>query len=117
LRAGQVLGEARLISAAADRGRWIATLPHGLPDLYHGTAGRVRFHLFLRIGPAKQPGGVYHFLVALAAVPDLLLCAKHLFVAAKDWGIDGISIGNVVSPLWTGVILVAANPRRAMLPP
>ena len=28
-----------------------------------------------------------------------------------------LSIGDIVSPLWTGVILVAANPRRAMLPP
>ena len=28
-----------------------------------------------------------------------------------------VTIGDVVSPLWTGVILVAANPRRAMLPP
>ena len=27
-----------------------------------------------------------------------------------------LTIGDVVSPLWTGVILVAANPRRAMLP-
>jgi hypothetical protein len=26
-------------------------------------------------------------------------------------------IGSVVSPVWTGVILVAANPRRAMLSP
>ena len=28
-----------------------------------------------------------------------------------------MTIGDVVSPLWTGVILVAANPQRAMLPP
>ena len=26
-----------------------------------------------------------------------------------------VTIGDVVSPLWTGVILVAANPRRALL--
>jgi len=26
-----------------------------------------------------------------------------------------LTIGDIVSPLWTGVILVAANPRRAML--
>jgi len=25
-----------------------------------------------------------------------------------------VTIGDVVSPLWTGQILVAANPRRAM---
>ena len=28
-----------------------------------------------------------------------------------------ITIGDVVSPLWLGQILVAAYPRRAMLPP
>jgi hypothetical protein len=28
-----------------------------------------------------------------------------------------LTIGDAVSPLWTGVILVAANPRRVMLPP
>jgi len=28
-----------------------------------------------------------------------------------------VTFGDVVSPLWTGVILVAAKPRRAMLPP
>jgi hypothetical protein len=28
-----------------------------------------------------------------------------------------LTIGDVVSPLWLGMILVAANPRRAMLPP
>jgi hypothetical protein len=27
-----------------------------------------------------------------------------------------VTIGDIVSPLWTGVILVAANPRRAILP-
>jgi len=28
-----------------------------------------------------------------------------------------VAIGAVVSPLWVSVILVAANPRRVMLPP
>jgi len=28
-----------------------------------------------------------------------------------------LTIGDVVSPLWLGQILVAANPRRVMLPP
>ena len=28
-----------------------------------------------------------------------------------------LTIGDVVSPLWLGQILVAANPRRAVLPP
>ena len=28
-----------------------------------------------------------------------------------------LTIGDVISPLWLGVILVAANPRRVMFPP
>ena len=28
-----------------------------------------------------------------------------------------LTIGDVISPLWLGVILVAVNPRRAVLPP
>ena len=28
-----------------------------------------------------------------------------------------VTIGDAVSPLWTGMILVAANPRRAVPPP
>jgi hypothetical protein len=45
LKAGQVLADDTLIQLAAERGRWIATLPYTSPDLYHGTAGRLRFHL------------------------------------------------------------------------
>jgi hypothetical protein len=47
LRAGQVLGDPELIDAAAERGDRIATLPHVSPDLFNGTAGRLRFHLWL----------------------------------------------------------------------
>ena len=31
-------------------------------------------------------GALVHFLVALVPERDLLFCAKHLFVAAKQWG-------------------------------
>ncbi|WP_283137437.1 class IV lanthionine synthetase LanL [Rhizohabitans arisaemae] len=47
LRAGQVLGDDRLVDAALARGRAVAALPHASPDLYNGTAGRLRFHLLL----------------------------------------------------------------------
>jgi Lanthionine synthetase C-like protein/Protein kinase domain len=47
LRAGQVLGDPDLIDAATERGHWIATLPHTSPDLFNGTAGRLRLHLWL----------------------------------------------------------------------
>jgi hypothetical protein len=47
LRAGQVLGDEELMGVAAERGRGISSLPHGSPDMFNGTAGRLRFHLLL----------------------------------------------------------------------
>ena len=47
LRAGQVLGAADLIGSALDKGRFISTLPYLSPDIFNGTAGRLRFHLWL----------------------------------------------------------------------
>lgn len=47
LRAGQALNEEHLIAAAEERGRAVAALPYTSPDLYNGTAGRLRFHLLL----------------------------------------------------------------------
>src|SRR6516162_908638 len=35
----------------------------------------------------------FRFLVASPPVPDLLLCAKHLFVAAGPWGVHITSVG------------------------
>lgn len=47
LRCGQVLNDGRLLDAATERGRMVAKLPFASPDLFNGTAGRLRFHLFL----------------------------------------------------------------------
>ena len=47
LRAGQVLGSRALIAAAVSKGNLVASLPHESPDLFNGTAGRLRFHLLL----------------------------------------------------------------------
>jgi tRNA A-37 threonylcarbamoyl transferase component Bud32 len=47
LRAGQVLHDHELITAASDLSKWVATLPHEAPDIFNGSAGRVRHHLFL----------------------------------------------------------------------
>ncbi len=47
LRAGQVLGRPDLIAAATASSRWVAAQPFASPDLYNGTAGRLRFHLWL----------------------------------------------------------------------
>lgn len=45
LRAGRVLGDDHLVAAAAERARSIARQPHDSPDLFHGSAGRLRLHL------------------------------------------------------------------------
>jgi hypothetical protein len=47
LRAGQVLGDSNLIEKALEKGRLISTLPYLSPDIFNGTAGRLRFHLWL----------------------------------------------------------------------
>jgi lantibiotic modifying enzyme len=72
LRAGQVLGDDTLIGAAAQQSRWIATLPYASPDLFNGTAGRLRFHLFLWDATCDQE----HLRHALAAGEALLAAAE-----------------------------------------
>ena len=47
LRAAQVLGENFLLDAALARSKWVGAQPFTSPDLFHGTAGRLRFHLWL----------------------------------------------------------------------
>lgn len=47
LRAGQLLRDDTLVVAAIERGRLVASLPYRSPDLFNGTAGRLRFHLWL----------------------------------------------------------------------
>jgi len=47
LLAGHALNDPDLIGAALDKGRLIASMPYLSPDLYNGTAGRLRFHLWL----------------------------------------------------------------------
>ena len=47
VRAGQVLSRCDLIDRAATIMRTIAALPHTSPDIFHGTAGRLRFNLLL----------------------------------------------------------------------
>lgn len=68
LFAGQVLQDNTLIEAAAERGRQIAALPHISPDIMHGTAGRLLFHLFLWEATAEHE----HLAAALACGERLL---------------------------------------------
>ncbi len=72
LRAGQVLHDSALISAAVERGKLVASLAYQSPDLFHGTAGRLRFHLWLW----DETGEREHLLHALS-------CGDHLLESAR----------------------------------
>lgn len=73
LRVGRVLDDASLTRAAADVGRSIASVPHNSPDLFNGTAGRLRFHLWLWL----DTGDSEHLDHATAAAEYLLSAAQH----------------------------------------
>lgn len=67
LLAGQVLEDQALVDAAIAQGRRIAGLPHVSPDVMHGSAGRLLFHLLLW----DETGEEEHRAAALA-------CGEHL---------------------------------------
>jgi hypothetical protein len=73
LHAGQVLGERAFIENAAERSRGIAGLPHVSPDLFNGTAGRIRFHLLLW----DETGDPAQLEFAASAGEHLLARAEH----------------------------------------
>jgi hypothetical protein len=74
LRVGQVLGDATLLAAAEARGRLVAAQPFGCPDLFNGTAGRLRFHLWLW----DETGAEEHLRAACDAGAVLLAGAEHV---------------------------------------
>jgi hypothetical protein len=91
LRAGQTLADADLIAAAEDCGRSVARRPHLSPDMFHGTAGRLRFHLLLR----NETGALAHLRHAIDAGEMLLKRATGDAVSGLHWrippGYDGLS--------------------------
>jgi Lanthionine synthetase C-like protein/Protein kinase domain len=91
LRAGQALKDPELIQAAEERGAWIATLPYRSPDLYNGTAGRARLHVWLWDATAEPR----HLRHATAAGDALLAAAEEAGAGALRWrippGYEGLS--------------------------
>lgn len=81
LRAGQVLGDDRLVVRAVERGRWVAAQPHASPDLFGGTAGRLRFHLLLW----DETGEAEHLRAAVSAGESLLASAQGDHVSGYRW--------------------------------
>lgn len=86
LRAGQALGRDEFVDEAVRRGRWVADQPHRSPDLFNGSAGRLRMHVL--IGHATSDRGQLE-----AAIE----CGRHL-VSAAVVGADG----NVTWPMPSG---------------
>ena len=91
LRAGQVLSDTEFIAAAADCGRWIAALPYVSPDLYNGTAGRLRFHLLLW----DETHDEEHLRNAIEAGNILITAAESVSANEVRWripaGYEGLS--------------------------
>jgi serine/threonine protein kinase len=81
LRAGQVLGDDKLVAAAAERGRWVARQPHASPDLFNGTAGRLRFHLLL----FDETKAAEHLRDAVAASECLHALAQTTSAGEVRW--------------------------------
>ena len=90
LRAGQVLGDDRLIEAAANRGRFVASAHPASPDLFGGTAGCLRFHLLLW----DELGTPDHLTAAVVAGQRLLSMAEDAGDGMLRWvmppGYDGM---------------------------
>ncbi len=72
LFAGQVLEEPSLMDAALARSTWVAAQPFTSPDLFHGTAGRLRFHLRLQKVTSRA-----ETLAAAIAAGEALLASRH----------------------------------------
>ncbi|MFN2504414.1 MAG: lanthionine synthetase LanC family protein [Acidimicrobiales bacterium] len=83
LRAGQALADDALLAAAVEKARLVAALPPGSPDLFNGTAGRLRFHLML--WDATQ--GQEHLDAALAAGERLTATAERPERDQAEWAI------------------------------
>ncbi len=97
LRAGQVLHDPSLMDAAAERGRYIASLPHRSPDLFNGTAGRIRFHQWL----FDATGDLSHLEDAISGGETLLASAQATTGGGVTWTMpEGYS--SLSGPLGTG---------------
>jgi lantibiotic modifying enzyme len=91
LRAGQIVGDDRLIEAAAERGRFVASAHPASPDLFSGAAGCLRFHLLLW----DELGTPDHLTAAVVAGRRLLTIAEDVGDGMLRWvmppGYDGMS--------------------------
>ncbi|MDQ4127842.1 MAG: protein kinase, partial [Actinomycetota bacterium] len=110
LRAGQVLGDEELVDVAAERGRWISSLPHASPDMFNGTAGRLRFHLLLWDETNEEE----HLRHAVEAGEFLLESAKDAGDGGLCWAIPP-GYGGLSGPAQLGYAHGAAGIADTLL--
>jgi serine/threonine protein kinase len=72
LRAGQVLDDGELIGAARARELEVTGMPHTSPDLFNGTAGRLRMHLAMWNATGDS-----------ASLQEAVTCGNYLVEAAE----------------------------------
>jgi lantibiotic modifying enzyme len=81
LRAGQILNRPDLVGKAANMAHVIAALPHASPDMFHGTAGRLRFNLLLW----QETQDPEHLAHAVAAGEVLLRGSERIAAGQARW--------------------------------
>ena len=111
LLAGQVLGDQAVLADAIDRGRLIATLPHLSPDIVHGTAGRLLFHLLLWDETGKQE----HLRAAVACGDYLLETAQQRETGEYCWILPSEELRGFSTHAYLGYAHGAAGIADALL--
>jgi tRNA A-37 threonylcarbamoyl transferase component Bud32 len=81
LRAGQVLNRSDLVGKAGSIMHAVAALPHASPDIFHGTAGRLRFNLLLW----QETQEAEHLAHAVEAGEFLLMRSDRLADGHARW--------------------------------
>ena len=85
LLAGQVLEDETLIARVVERSQCISRLPHTSPDITHGTAGRLLFHLLVWEETREQE----HLAFALACGEQLVQLAQVREPGEVCWTLAG----------------------------
>jgi serine/threonine protein kinase len=111
LLAGQVLDDPSLIAAAVERGRLIATLPHLSPDMMHGTAGRLLFHLLLW----DETGEQEHLNAGLACGEYLLATVQQRASGEVCWILPSEAMKDFGTQVYLGYAHGAAGIADSLL--
>lgn len=102
LRAGQVLDDSSLVDAARRRSRALRTLKGSSPNLFDGTAGRLRLHLLL----FDHTGEAEELAAARAAADALFARFDHGgagWVMPDDYGVHGGAAFLGYGRGWAGI--------------